>query len=166
MSTSSAITLQLNDLADCQKLAVVVAQSASAPLHIELIGTLGAGKTQWTRFFVEAMGGEPAEVSSPTFVLVKKYQTRLPIFHLDLYRLRDEDELLELGLEEMLDEDAIVLIEWADRFPDVMPRDKLVIELALLGDSSAREATIRATGAAAKQALEAIRRSGMEPLPP
>lgn len=146
----------IKNLSECQRLAMAIAAACEEPIVIELNGTLGAGKTQWTRFFVEAMGGDITEVSSPTFVLVKKYAARMPIYHLDLYRLQDEDELLELGFEEMVDEQAIVLIEWANRFADVMPREKLTIHLEVLEDTSMRQAEISAHGDHAEKVLSTI----------
>jgi len=107
----------IEDLADCQLFAEQVASLSTTPMAIALSGTLGAGKTQWTRFFAIALGAQPTSVSSPTFMLVHEYDSQPPIYHLDAYRIGDEDEMLELGIEEMLDADAITIVEWADRFP-------------------------------------------------
>jgi tRNA threonylcarbamoyladenosine biosynthesis protein TsaE len=84
-----------------------------------LVGDLGAGKTLFTRGLAGGLGVDPDEVSSPTFALVNRYDGgRLRMYHLDLYRL-DEAHATEaaynLGLEEMLEEEAVVVIEWADR---------------------------------------------------
>lgn len=149
----------VKNLGECQRLASATAQACKKAIVIELNGTLGAGKTQWARYFVEAMGGDIAEVSSPTFVLMKKYSARLPIYHLDLYRLRDEDELLELGFEEMADDEAVLLIEWADRFSDVMPREKLTIHLEVVDDACMRQVEISAHGSNAEDVLNSIQQS-------
>lgn len=119
----------IDDLVDCQRFAERLAQSVSTPLVIALHGTLGAGKTQWTRFFSLALGADDATISSPTFVLVQQYDSKPTIYHLDAYRIGDEDEMLELGVEELFDCDAVTIIEWADRFPNVLPRDRLTISL-------------------------------------
>ncbi len=128
---TSSFQLVLRNLDECQHSAQALAENLDAPICIALVGTLGAGKTQWTRFFVQAFGGRTDEIGSPTFVLVKEYQARLTIYHLDLYRLQDEDELLELGFEEMVDGGGVAIVEWADRFPDAMPHEGLRLEFEL-----------------------------------
>ncbi len=89
---------------------------------VSLIGDLGAGKTSLVRGIAEGMGlQEKSVVSSPTFVLVQEYSARLPIYHLDLYRMSEPDhELEDLGIDEMLTS-GVVLIEWADRAPGSIP---------------------------------------------
>jgi tRNA threonylcarbamoyladenosine biosynthesis protein TsaE len=85
------------------------------PAHILLYGELGAGKTLFTKGLAEAFGVEdPAEVSSPTFTLINQYKGRIPVYHIDLYRI-DRGCLEGLGLEEIFDNSkAVVIIEWAD----------------------------------------------------
>ena len=96
-----------------------------APRLIVLRGNLGAGKTTLVKGIAAALGAaEAAEVTSPTFTLVHEYVgAKVRLFHLDLYRLETERELLTLGLEEMADApDALVLVEWGEKFPSVMAR--------------------------------------------
>ncbi len=117
--------VHLDGLDDCRKLAEFIATTITAPKTIALVGTLGAGKTQWTRFFAMKLGAHPEEISSPTFVLVQRYGTTPTVYHLDAYRVGDEDEFLELGVEELFSEPSISIVEWADRFPGCMPTDCL-----------------------------------------
>ncbi len=80
-----------------------------------LYGELGAGKTAFVRGMAVALGIDPREVSSPTFTLIQEYRGRVRLEHVDLYRVSSGRELDDLGLEELVAEDAIVVIEWADR---------------------------------------------------
>ena len=95
------------------------------PTAIALIGTLGMGKTCFAKGFMEALGMDKHQVSSPTFSLLHEYETHPPVLHLDVYRLEPED-LPNLGLEERIDdhidvEEGFVLVEWADLHPHLMP---------------------------------------------
>jgi len=98
-----------------------------------LIGNLGAGKTTLAKGIVSGLGaGEPDEVSSPTFTLIHEYQnpaTRRLVYHIDLYRLDHAREVATLGLEEIFDREAVVLIEWGERFPQLLPENRIEIRL-------------------------------------
>ena len=95
-----------------------------SPRTVILRGDLGAGKTTLVRGIARSLGAPEDDVTSPTFTLVHEYQGRTrKLYHLDLYRLEREEELLQLGLEEMeADPAALVLIEWGDKFPSVIAR--------------------------------------------
>ncbi len=104
-----------------------------------LIGNLGAGKTTLAKGIVSGLGAAPIEeVSSPTFTLIHEYEnpaTRRLVYHIDLYRLDLPQEVATLGLDEIFDRQAVVLIEWGERFPQLMPSDRIEIRLrALDGD--------------------------------
>jgi tRNA threonylcarbamoyladenosine biosynthesis protein TsaE len=103
---------------------------------LALVGPLGAGKTAFVRGLARGLGVEDTRlVSSPTYVLVQEYPGRVPLFHLDLYRMVEpEDELIDLGLEEMLAE-GVVAVEWADRAGDALPDNRLEIRLRPAGES-------------------------------
>ena len=88
---------------------------------LALCGDLGAGKTHFAKGLVAGVGSTD-EVTSPTFALVNEYRSgSLPVFHFDFYRIDDLRELLRIGWDEYLDEDGVVIVEWADRFPDLLP---------------------------------------------
>ncbi len=97
-----------------------------------LVGTLGTGKTHWSKGFVSSM--DPgAIVTSPTFSIVNEYRGGdTPLFHFDFYRLKSADELLALGWDEYLDEGGIMICEWADMFPELMPDKTVWIEITHL----------------------------------
>ena len=96
---------------------------------IALVGTLGAGKTTLAAA-ITAGAGSADPVTSPTFTLVHEYRGgHLPVFHLDFYRVESEHELAGLGWDDLLDANGLILVEWADLFPQVLPRDSLWIEI-------------------------------------
>ena len=102
-----------------------------------LIGNLGAGKTTLAKGIVKGLGAaSPEEVASPTFTLIHEYGDR--VYHVDLYRLETEAQLATLGLEELFDRDAIVLIEWGERFPALMPAERIEIRLEPEGENTRR----------------------------
>ena len=105
---------------------------------VALCGTLGVGKTRLVQAIAEAAGVDRREVLSPTFVLVHEYQGRRPIYHLDAYRLRDEDEFLELGPDEYFDSDGLTLVEWADRVVGCLPKERIEIHIEVTGPRSRR----------------------------
>ncbi|MFL6584527.1 MAG: tRNA (adenosine(37)-N6)-threonylcarbamoyltransferase complex ATPase subunit type 1 TsaE [Chthoniobacterales bacterium] len=94
-----------------------------------LVGDLGAGKTQFVKGFVAAIGS-PAEVTSPTFTLIHEYEGgRLPVYHFDFYRVESRGEALRLDLDDYLSADGVAVIEWADRFADLLPNRAHWIEI-------------------------------------
>jgi tRNA threonylcarbamoyladenosine biosynthesis protein TsaE len=101
-----------------------------------LIGNLGAGKTTLAKGIVRGRGAAEAdEVSSPTFTLIHEYGPGASVYHIDLYRLDEARQVATLGLEEIFDRDALVLIEWGERFPEIMPAARTEIHLrATAGD--------------------------------
>ena len=126
--------------------------AALAPLlrprdAVALTGELGAGKTTFVRGVAEGLGYEGA-VASPTFTLVREYRTpSLTLLHADVYRLDRVQEVVDLGLEEMLDERAALLVEWGDAVEALLPDDHLVVELTVPGDADDRRIAIRGVGA-------------------
>ena len=101
-----------------------------------LIGNLGAGKTTLAKGIVVGRGAASAdEVSSPTFTLIHEYAPDL--YHIDLYRLDEPREVATLGLEELFDRDALVLIEWGERFPELMPAPRTEIRIRRNPDDNA-----------------------------
>ena len=107
---------------------------------VALYGDLGAGKTVLCRGVGKALGLD--HLSSPTFTIVQEYPTVPPLFHFDAYRLADEDELYAMGFEDYLDRGGLILMEWADRVPLALPRERLDIEIV---GSGADPRTVRLT---------------------
>ena len=99
-----------------------------------LIGNLGAGKTTLAKGIVLGRGAAAAdEVSSPTFTLIHEYGRGARVYHIDLYRLDEPRQVATLGLEEIFDRDALVLIEWGERFPGILPAERTEIRLRPCG---------------------------------
>ncbi len=122
-------------------LARTIAQGASAGDVFLLEGTLGAGKSVFARGFVRALAGADTDVPSPTFTLVQTYESaKTPIYHFDLYRLEDPEEIYEIGWEEAL-ADGIALVEWPQRLGAHVPPKAIRIHIDIL-DNQRRRITI------------------------
>ena len=100
---------------------------------VALTGELGAGKTCFVRGLARGLGVSQI-VSSPTFVLVNEYRGRLPVFHVDAYRIEGLTELLDVGLDDYIGGDGVTVIEWADKLRPLLPADTIWVHLAGLGD--------------------------------
>jgi tRNA threonylcarbamoyladenosine biosynthesis protein TsaE len=96
---------------------------------VALVGDLGAGKTQLVRGLCRGAAVPDADVSSPTFAIVASYRGRLPVNHADLYRIGDEDELYATGFFDLVGGAGATVVEWADRIPGALPRERLEIRL-------------------------------------
>ena len=130
-------TFKTSSVAATLELGKQLAQRLRAGDCVALTGTLGAGKTVLVRGISMGLGlADPRMVSSPTFVLVQEYPCRMPVLHLDLYRMTAPGEELEgLGLDEMLTQ-GVVLIEWANRADDTLPRPRWEVHIELTGAHS------------------------------
>ena len=105
-----------------------------------LIGNLGAGKTTLAKGIIDGLGvGKPDEVASPTFTLIHEYAGA---YHIDLYRLDTAAQVATLGLEEILDRDAVVLIEWGEKFRELMPAERIEITLSAAGEQNRKIAIL------------------------
>ncbi len=113
----------------------VIARHLTTPMLIALDGTLGAGKTSLVQGIAEGLGIDRRAVVSPTFSLIQTYAGRLPLVHIDAYRIADRDEYQELGIDEYLEEDAVVVIEWARRISDCLPDERLSIEITVTSET-------------------------------
>lgn len=153
----NSLTLEIADEKGTQALGAALAEVLPVGTVVALIGPLGAGKTRLIRAVAEAAGVAEGVVASPTFVLVHEYAGRLPIFHFDVYRLRDEDEFLALGPEEYFSQPGWSFVEWADRVADCLPGERLEILIEPVGPN-ARRITIRALGQKYDQVIEALKK--------
>jgi tRNA threonylcarbamoyladenosine biosynthesis protein TsaE len=112
---------------------------------VVLAGDLGAGKTAFVQGFGRGLGVTD-RITSPTFTLVHVYEGRLPVHHLDVYRLEQMNEALDLGLPEMLDEGGVVLVEWGDAILPLLPHDHLEVRLTFGPADDDRHVAFRTVG--------------------
>jgi tRNA threonylcarbamoyladenosine biosynthesis protein TsaE len=105
---------------------------------VSLDGPLGSGKTRFVQGVASALRCENAFVNSPTFGLVQIYEGRMPVVHIDAYRLKDEDEFEELGGRELFDPEGVTLIEWADRIAGSLPKERWQVRAEHISETSRR----------------------------
>jgi tRNA threonylcarbamoyladenosine biosynthesis protein TsaE len=143
-----------HDAASTRALAAAMAAAARPGDLISLVGDLGAGKTQFAKGFGAGLGITDTIVS-PSFVLMAEYRGRLPLFHVDLYRLADVAEAIAGGLIDDRQTEGVTLVEWAERLADALPDERLDILIDGAGDEP-RRITLRPGDATYARYLEAV----------
>ena len=116
-------TLKIKNEEETRRFGLDLAHELKAGDVVALMGDLGTGKTALTRYIAEGLG-ITARVNSPTFTIVKEYREgRLPLFHFDVYRVSDPDELFNIGADEYFYGDGVCVVEWADLIEELLPED-------------------------------------------
>lgn len=129
------MTYRTRSPAETAEVGARIAAMLRPPAVVMLIGDLGSGKTTLAKGIVQALGAAPPEeVLSPTFSLVHEYEGEPKVYHLDLYRLDTVPQLETLGLDDIWEQQAIVLIEWGERFDSELPGVRLEVRLDYDGD--------------------------------
>ena len=153
----AATAIQIRNLPDIRatnELGAALARLLRAGDIVALYGDLGAGKTTLARALITELGYS-GEVPSPTFTLAQSYDlSPVAVWHFDLYRIDDPDEIIELGLEEALAE-SITLIEWPERMESQLPADRLDVELTYTDNEESRRAVLTGRGTWAARLTEA-----------
>lgn len=139
-------TILLLDEAATRRLGAQLAALLPDGAVIALNGPLGAGKTRLVQGLAEASGVDQRDVVSPTFSLIQEYRGRRPIYHFDVYRLKDDDEFLALGPEEYFYGCGITVVEWAEKVQACLPSERLEVRLTPV-DAFSRQAEIKPLGA-------------------
>lgn len=120
-------------------------EALAAHLHggdvVAYRGGLGMGKTAFTRGLARGLG-YAGRVTSPTFTIVNEYMGRLPLFHFDMYRLGDSEELFDTGWEDYLDRGGVCAVEWSENVSDALPQDTIYVEIRREAEQDSRVITI------------------------
>lgn len=145
MGEVKIITLQLRDLSDTEKLGWFLGATIVPGDVLCLDGDLGAGKTTLAQSIARGLGvPEDCYVTSPSFAILHEYEGRIPMYHMDFYRLHDVSEVIDLGFEEYFYKSGVSVIEWSERAREILPEERLVIELCREVDAT-RNVVIRAS---------------------
>lgn len=128
MTNTETLEMQLDSSEQTLKLGEIIGKSLKPGSIIALVGDLGAGKTVLVKGIAKGLE-VLEEPNSPTFVIMNSYQGRIPLYHFDLYRLSDEEELLGIGYEEYFFGDGVAAVEWADRVKDIFPEHTINIQI-------------------------------------
>ncbi len=128
---------------------------------LALTGDLGAGKTLMTRGVALGLGIAAEQVTSPTFTLIQTYECETAVIHVDLYRLENPAAIWQIGLEDYFTSNNIIIVEWADRFLEILPPDYLAIHLEHGEAETDRHVTIRGTGPRSLSIVTTLRQSSM-----
>jgi len=132
-----------NSFQDTMQFAKNFANSLKKESIIALFGDLGAGKTTFIKGFVEAFDKEKKiNVNSPTFIYLNIYNLKVPIFHFDLYRIKNKNHFYAMGFEEYLFADGICLIEWAENIKEILPSETIIVKIKHLKETQ-REILIK-----------------------
>jgi tRNA threonylcarbamoyladenosine biosynthesis protein TsaE len=123
---------------------------------VALVGELGSGKTYLAKGIAHGLGVDAGMVvTSPSFALVNEYQGRVTLFHMDVYRLETLAEVLSAGLEEYFHSGGVVILEWANRWPEILPEHAITVELRIIDDHS-RKITLIGRSSRAAEILGAL----------
>ena len=135
-------TLHIASEKETEKLGEAIGRAAAPGTVIALIGDLGTGKTTLTKSIARGLGVIET-VTSPTFNIIREYRSgRIPLFHFDVYRIGDPDEMFELGYEEYFYGDGVCVVEWADIIEELLPEDAVIIRIDRGAGEEEREYTI------------------------
>ena len=146
MASAKAQTHVTHSAEETVQLGVLLAREMKPPQLILLIGELGCGKTTLAKGLISGIGAASAnDVLSPSFSLIHEYDGDPKVYHIDLYRLDRLPELETLGLDDLWDQQAIVLIEWGEKFAGQLPESRIEIQFKDLGESE-REIRVRSAG--------------------
>lgn len=145
MTAVRDVTLTTKSADETVALGRFLGSKAKAGWVIGLSGDLGAGKTTFTRGLAEGAGADPAGVTSPTFTFLHVYAGRIPVYHLDLYRLISEAQARDLGVDEYVGGDGVAVVEWFENVPALLPPSRIEARLTVVA-ADERKIAFRGVG--------------------
>lgn len=150
------IQIATHSAAETRKLGQTIGTRIDHPIRIALSGDLGSGKTAFVQGLAKGLDvSEQYYITSPTFTLINEYPGRLPLFHVDLYRIDYLNQLEEIDLEEVLEKEAVIAVEWAEKLSPGMLADHLKLQFKLIDDDT-RQIDIFAYGQPAGNLIKAM----------
>lgn len=153
----NAVVIDVQSLAETDAFGRRLAAQLFPGAVVALIGELGAGKTHLVQAIAHGLDiPNSAVVNSPTFVLIQEYDARMPIYHFDAYRLKSEAEFADLGVHEYFAGNGVCFIEWADKVPTCLPRERLEIRITITGEKSRRFEVVGIGARYAEIAVQAL----------
>lgn len=138
--------VKIHDEKEMEKLGIFLANHFKANDIVLLEGELGAGKTFLARVICKAMGVPSEEITSPTFSLIQEYQGKMKIYHCDFYRINEIEEIEDLGIYDWIGKGNLSILEWAERFKEILPEDYLQIDIEKSDSENKREVTFHPMG--------------------
>ncbi|MGF7059819.1 tRNA (adenosine(37)-N6)-threonylcarbamoyltransferase complex ATPase subunit type 1 TsaE [Brassicibacter mesophilus] len=145
----------INSVEATEKLGENIGRLLNGGEIICMTGDLGAGKTTLSQSIAKGLDVDEY-VTSPTFTIINEYEGRCPLYHFDVYRINDIDEMYDLGYEEYFYSDGVTIIEWANIIEDILPKDKLYIEIKKGSSADEREILISGYGDEYERIIEGL----------
>lgn len=145
MATQPRTVLEAPTAEDTRAIGAALAELLQPGDALALTGELGAGKTTLVQGLARGLGFT-GPVVSPTFTLVREYPGRLRVVHVDVYRLDRVQDVIDLGLEEMIDDDGVLVVEWGDAIEELLPAEHLLVELTAPGPDERRRIELAGVG--------------------
>ena len=143
MEERKAINIIIKNENETRDFAYELAKVLRKGSILALIGDLGTGKTALTKYIAEALGSNEL-ITSPTFTIVQEHKDgKLPIYHFDVYRINDTEEMFEIGYEEYFYGDGVCIVEWADIIEDLIPEEAIIINIEYGMNEGERIYTVR-----------------------
>lgn len=139
------LKINIENKKETEKIGYMLGKLLTGGEVICMTGDLGAGKTTMTQSIAKGLEVEDY-VTSPTFTIINEYEGRCPLYHFDVYRINDVDEMYDLGYEEYFYSDGVSIIEWADIIKEILPKERLNIEINKNDNIEDREIIIKGTG--------------------
>lgn len=127
------MNLHVNNLKDTEQIGKIIGRCIEGGTVICLDGDLGVGKTALTQFIAKELGVDEY-ITSPTFTIIKEYEGRLPLYHMDVYRIDSEEGMYDLGYDEYIYSEGVTIIEWSHLIENILPEERINIEIKRVDD--------------------------------